>query len=138
MLKSYSIRTKQREELSLNLTPLIDVVFLLLIFFMVTTTFKQAEQLGIELPQTKTTHTAISSSGFELGIGPKGDYVVEGVSIGTSLNALEEVLRAKAQPSEPLLLVGDKIAPHQSVVSAMDVASKLGITRIKIITEHDE
>lgn len=141
MIKSYSMRKRTKEEISLNLTPLIDVVFLLLIFFMVTTTFKQSDQLGVELPQTQSPNAHHQMNGIKLGIGPKGNYIVDGETINNAAlleSKLRESVKLSKSKKTPLYILGDKMAPHQSVVTAMDTARKVGITRIKIVTEHTE
>ena len=142
MVKSLSMRSRAPEELSLNLTPLIDVVFLLLIFFMVTTTFKQNDQLSVELPLTQSPNAQQQMHGIELSIGPQGAYMIHGELIGTSVALLEgkliEMFKQSQDETTPLYILGDKMAPYQSVVSAMDLARKIGITRIKIVTEYTE
>ncbi len=140
MIKSISMRRRKAEELSLNLTPLIDVVFLLLIFFMVTTNFKTIDQLGVELPQTRTQHGSEVIQGVQLNISHLGEYMIGDELIAKDLSHLKSSLVSNFESLEGknklLYILGDRMAPHQSVVSAMDVAQKIGITRIKIVTEQ--
>lgn len=134
------MRRTRSEDISLNLTPLIDVVFLLLIFFMVTTSFKQNEQLGIELPESGSQQAKATTQGLSLGISQQGTYQVQDQELGANVQALELVLQrwVTQNPGQPLLILGDKLAPHQSVVTAMDAAQRAGISRIKIVTEYQE
>lgn len=140
MVKSLSMRRTRSEELSLNLTPLIDVVFLLLIFFMITTSFKQNEQLGVELPESSGQQIKVVSQGLSLGISQQGTYKVHDQELGNNVKALELALQAwvKQNPGQPLLIMGDRLAPHQSVVTAMDIAQRSGISKIKIVTEYQQ
>lgn len=142
MIKSTSMRRRRPEELSLNLTPLIDVVFLLLIFFMVSTSFKQSNQLGVELPHTKSEQSSTGIEGIQLGITASGGYKVGDLDLGPDRAALQRYLTAAfaklGDEEQQLYILGDKLAPHQSVVTAMDVAQSLGVVRIRIMTEQNQ
>jgi len=96
----------------------------------------------VELPETRSPNAFQQMEGIQLGISPKGEYVIEGESVGANSALLErkliEQLKLKQDKKIPLYILGDKMAPHQSVVTAMDVARKLGMTRIKIVTELTE
>lgn len=129
-----NIRKRRHHEVSVNLTPLIDVVFLLLIFFMLSTTFKKQSALAIELPDVGPGHSQPDHHA-ELSINANGEYGLNGEKLSTNQQALRQRL-ATLNRSEPLIIVGDKQAPYQAVVSAMDQAGQLGITHIKILAKE--
>lgn len=132
--------SRQRpEEVSVNLTPLIDVVFLLLIFFMVSTTFTKETQLEIDLPSANGSAQEKPVEYVEIQISAAGAYLLNGEPIGASsesgLRTALESLDAQAS-NTPLVIAADANTPHQAVVTAMDVAGKLGYTRLSIITKE--
>ncbi len=130
-----------RHEASVELTPLIDVVFLLLIFFMVSTTFIRETQLKIDLPEAAGELQEIEEAIIEVTVDRLGDYAVNdrllvNSELGTLVRALEEVLSTTAAPGSRLIITADANAAHQSVVRAMDAAGKVGLTRISITTQQ--
>lgn len=132
--------SRQRpEEVSVNLTPLIDVVFLLLIFFMVSTTFTKETQLEIDLPSANGNVQEKPVEYVEIQISAAGAYLLNGEPIGIStesgLRAALELLDARAG-NTPLVIAADANTPHQAVVTAMDVAGQLGYTRLSIVTKE--
>lgn len=134
-----NFRPDRREELELNITPLIDVVFLLLIFFMVTTTFQQQTELQIKLPTAQESVTSEAPDPIRVVIGVNGQYVVEGQRLpdnrrATLIEALGEVLGEDAD--RPLIIRADGRTPHQAVVRVMDAAAQLGIDRLSIATSR--
>lgn len=132
-----NFRPRKTEEISINLTPLIDVVFLLLIFFMVSTTFDRHAELKIELPRAGTDTSALESQVIDLVIDVNGRYFVNGRElINSQAQTLREVLllTMEGDTQKPLVIRADARTPHQSVVTAMDVAAKLGLSRLSIAT----
>ena len=132
-----NLKPERREELDLNLTPLIDVVFLLLIFFMVSTTFEQTSKLKIDLPQATPKATQQADQKIVIGIDVKGNYYVnERQLVNTQLKTLKLALMKVAGDNKdtPIVLRADAKTPHQSVVTAMDAAAQLGLTRLSIST----
>lgn len=130
---------KAREPVDINLAPLIDVVFILLLFFVVTTTFTRETLLKIDLPeavsgvQPEEQYTIP----LEILVGQEGNYAVNGKTLASSdLNSLMAALiEASAGDKElPVTLSADGKAPHQAVVTAMDAASKLGFIHMRITT----
>ena len=131
----------EEERTDVSLTPLIDVVFLLLIFFMITTTFNQHAKLRIDLPEASSAEQSIKEVKIEVIVDKNGHYYVDGVSLvdqknRTLTNALSKV--AERDKTEKVLIRADAQAPHQSVVSVMDAASKLGLTQVSIATSSDQ
>jgi biopolymer transport protein ExbD len=129
---------KPREPVDINLAPLIDVVFILLLFFVVTTTFTRETQLKVDLPE------AVSGTPLEAVVIPleilvavDGSFALNGQSLShNDLSTLMEALRVESggDHSLPVILSADAQAPYQAVVTAMDAASKLGFAHLRIST----
>lgn len=131
---------QQQEPLTINLTPLIDVVFLLLIFFMVTTTFTRETQLEVSLPEASSAQAASQEQErIDILINADGQYFVNGQAL---VNTQPETLRravielAGEQRKIPYVITADAQTPHQAVVSAMDVAGQLGFSQLRITTQE--
>ena len=132
-----NLKPERREEIDLNLTPLIDVVFLLLIFFMVSTTFEKTSKLKIDLPEASAQATAQPDKKIVIGIDVKGRYFINDRQlVNTQLKTLKLALLKMAGDNKdiPIVLRADAKTPHQSVVTAMDAASQVGLTRLSIST----
>lgn len=124
------------EDANINLTPLIDVVFLLLIFFMVSTTFDTTSQLKIKLPEASQAQTSMPPQKLNLLIDAKGHFFINSRELtnnksGTLRVALE---RAMAGSKLPIVIQSDADSPVQSLVTAMDVVGQLGLTQVSIAT----
>lgn len=132
----------KKEELSLNLTPLIDVVFLLLIFFMVTTTFTKESRLTLELPEaTGKPGAATTAEMIEVTVSATGEFAVNGNPlVNTRLDTVKRAINEAAQSdtSIPMVITADAQAPHQAVVTAMDAAGQLGFVHLNITTQQPE
>lgn len=132
-------RRKPRENVEIGLAPLIDVVFILLLFFVVTTTFTRETQLKIDLPEadsaTPVQETELKQ--LEVMIAADGSYSLNGQSLVKSdLATLSSALQKESagDSSLPLVISADARTPHQSVITAMDAAGKLGFSRLRITT----
>ena len=129
-----------RQEVEVNLTPLIDVVFLLLIFFMVSTTFTKETHLSIDLPEASSQSIRAKDLQIEILITQEGGFWVNGVAL---INRKQRTLRSaidkvsKGDIAIPMVITADSASPHQSVVTAMDVAGQLGFSRLSITTTLD-
>jgi biopolymer transport protein ExbD len=134
-------KQQSQEGVDINLTPLIDVVFLLLIFFMVTTTFNQESELKINLPQaTEKPKPQQEEKSLELIVDASGQYYINGRAVvNTQAQTLVAALGKAMTGSQnlPLTIRADARTPHQAVVTAMDSAAKLGLTRIFIATTKE-
>ena len=122
-------------EVSVNLTPLIDVVFLLLIFFMVSTTFTKETHLSLDLPEATGEEKIDQPQQIEILIDAGGQYVIDGRSlvstnIETLMKALETI--ANGDTTRPLVITADASTPHQAVISAMDAAGQLGFVHLSL------
>ncbi len=131
------LRASRREEPEVNLTPLIDVVFLLLIFFMVSTTFQRESELKIELPEASTEPSEAPQDALEIVIDREGNYYLGGEQVinqelKTLRRAIEKAVAQRKNP--PLVIRADANTPHQAVIRAMDAASQLGLSQMSLAT----
>lgn len=128
----------QMEDISVELAPLIDVVFLLLIFFMVSTTFTKESRLSLELPEaTKEPSASDPVMVIDISVTSEGEFAVNGKAlVNQEPQTLRAALRAvgEGDTSRPVVISADGKAPHQAVVTAMDVSGQLGFTRLRIAT----
>jgi biopolymer transport protein ExbD len=136
-----NLRVRPRAEPEVNLTSLIDVVLLLLIFFMVSTSFVKQSQISIRLPQADSAAVVEEKpQQLDIMITEQGTYLVNGREL---INSRPETIRNALQKlsdgdtSLPLTISADANARHQHVVTAMDVAGKLGFVQISIATIND-
>ncbi|PMR68704.1 ExbD/TolR family protein [Halomonas heilongjiangensis] len=123
----------RRDPVEVNLTPLIDVVFLLLIFFMVSTTFETRQALELELPES-VSGVAAEVSPVTLVVTAAGDYRLGDRELSAA--GLGEALAGEAEQARRhgLVLEADGRASHASVVRALDQAGGLGIRQVRIAT----
>jgi len=135
------LNLRPRTQPEVNLTSLIDVVFLLLIFFMVSTSFVKQSQISINLPQADSAviEPEIPDQ-IDIMITETGTFLVNGRElinsrVETIRNALQKV--SGGNSDLPLTISADANAKHQDVVSAMDIAGRLGFTRISIATVNN-
>jgi biopolymer transport protein ExbD len=130
---------QRREEININLTPLIDVVFLLLIFFMISTTFTREAHLTISLPEASAEGEAQQQTGsIDVVVGAEGQYTINGESLVSSdaLTLRRALLKLAGEARDvPFIITADAQAAHQSVVTVMDVAGKLGFSKLSITTQ---
>ena len=136
-----NLQVRPRAEPEVNLTSLIDVVFLLLIFFMVSTTFVKQSKISIRLPEAESA-SIVEENPLQLDImiTEQGTYLINGREL---INSRPETIRNALQKLSggntnlPLTISADANARHQHVVTAMDVAGKLGFVKISIATVND-
>jgi len=130
-----------REELAINMTPLIDVVFLLLIFFMVTTTFSRETRLLVNLPEANAEAVESNPAQIEILVARDGSFSINGRAlvnsrVETLVQGLE--IESGGDHNLPILLIADAEATHQSVVTAMDGIGQSGFTRLSIATQRPQ
>ncbi len=123
---------------SINVTPLIDVVFLLLIFFMVSTTFTKETHLVIDLPEATGKPAEAVPDTIEILVASDGSYSVNGVALvnrqaKTLVSALRQL--GEVDKSIPLVIAADAESSHQAVVTAMDAAGQAGFVHLSITTQ---
>ena len=135
------LNVREKAEPEVNLTSLIDVVLLLLIFFMVSTSFVKQSQISIRLPEAESSAIVDETPDFiDVMITEQGTYLVDGRELinnrpETIRNALLKI--SGGNTDLPLTISADANARHQYVVTAMDVAGKLGFVKISIATVND-
>jgi biopolymer transport protein ExbD len=135
------LNLRPRAPVEVNLTSLIDVVLLLLVFFMVSTSFVKQAQIKISLPEAESaTVIPESPDQIDIMISATGIYMVNGRELinsrpETIRNALQKV--SNGDNSLPLTISADANARHQDVVTAMDVAGRLGFVQISIATVNE-
>ena len=126
-------RTSLRDAPEINLTALIDVVFLLLIFFMISTTFEWRSELSIQLPEASARASPGDDAVVDVVIDAGGSVHVEGRPLdGLEARALRRALASAAQglDSPQVVISADAQTPHQSVVTVMDAARQAGLYRL--------
>ena len=135
------LNLRPRAQVEVNLTSLIDVVLLLLIFFMVSTSFVKQAQITISLPEAESASVIPETPDqIDIMISATGTYMVNGRELinsraETIRNALQKV--SNGDNSLPLTISADANARHQDVVTAMDVAGRLGFVQISIATVNE-
>ena len=136
-----NFRPPREEEVDVNLTPLIDVVFLLLIFFMVSTTFIRESEIELTLPEASAEVREDPIDVIEVAIDANGRFFVNGnalinTQLATIKQALIDVRPAEAEPV--VIISADAGATHQTVITVMDAARQVGLTRITFPTKISE
>ncbi len=134
-----NFRRQKLEEVSVNLTPLIDVVFLLLIFFMVSTTFTKENRLSLELPEASGDPAPQENLPLEVVVDAQGQYSVNGASVvNPDLKGLMAAITqvSAGDTSLPVVITADAKASHQAVITAMDAAAQLGFSALSLTTSE--
>ena len=122
------------QAVAVELTPLIDVVFLLLIFFMASTTFLRETELAIELPQAVAGGVS-SAAAVEVRVDAAGRYAVDGVALpDDELDTLRRALAEQSGAEGEVVVAADARTPHEAVVRVLDAAGRNGLTNIRIAT----
>ena len=132
-----NLKPDRQDNVELNLTPLIDVVFLLLIFFMVSTTFEKQAKLKLQLPDASVEAKVEDQKTITIGVDAKGHYYINDRQVvNTSIETLKVALKkiTNGKTDMQVILRADAKTPHQSVVTAMDAASQLGLVKLSIAT----
>jgi len=127
------------EEPDVNLTPMIDVVFLLLLFFMVSTSFIRESSLKVDLPQATGQALPEQDLAIDIVINADGHFVVNEVTIESpSPDQLSAHLKqAVGENEDPHIIISaDANAEYQHIVTAMDVAQQLGYSRLTLATRQ--
>ncbi len=133
-------RRQKRDDIFIDITSLIDVVFLLLIFFMVSTTFTKESHLQVDLPKADGVPGQVRPEQVEVVISSEGRYTVNGrVLINSQLVTLKRAIEKLSSGNEelPFIITADARTPHEFVVRAMDAAGQLGFSRLSITTRQD-
>lgn len=134
------LRQRAREDdPEINLISMIDVLLVLLIFFMISTTFQHGSRIRVELPRAGAAPAAGLRDPLVITITANGSYLVNGRALvnGNPRTLRAALARAAGAQRGPLLIRADARTTHQSVVTAMDVAGQLGFARLDIATTHE-
>ena len=128
-------------EPEINVTSLIDVVLLLVMFFMVSTSFVQDGRLKIRLPESSAQPENRPPDAITIAIGADGSYAVnDRALVNRSPDTLRAALSklAPAATGQPITIRADARASHQAVVTAMDIAGRLGFAQVNIATVNQQ
>jgi biopolymer transport protein ExbD len=136
-----NLRPRRSEPPRIDLTPLIDVVFLMLIFFMVSTTFDKQTQLKVDLPEATQADDAQQAGPdkVDITIDAKGNFYVDGRELVQSdATTLRRTLQkiGDGKTDLPIIVSGDRNAPLQSMMTVLDVAGQLGMTQLSFVAVH--
>ncbi len=126
-------------DFSTNVLNLVDVLLLLLIFFMISTTFTKNTQLSITLPEATGTPQDQPKKPLEIVITATGHYSINDRALASGdLNIIKAALSevSAGDTSLPLVITADANTPHQAVVKAMDAAGQLGFVRLSLTTQQ--
>jgi len=133
-----NLQSRPREEPEINLTSLIDVVLLLLVFFMVSTSFVREAEISLRLPEaTGEPAIAEETENLAITVTANGTYLVNDRPL---VNSESKTLRAAIikligeKRDMPVVIRADAESTHQAVVTAMDVVGRLGFVTINIAT----
>ncbi len=139
-------RRRRRTQVDIGLIPMIDVLLVLLFFFMVATTFRHHSELKINLPEAQGSDASEQGKTINLYVDTKGTYALAGDDnqfhelVNQNLDGLKAALAQTAGESRqlPFIISADGKAPHQAVVSALDVANQLGFHHITFAINKPE
>lgn len=134
-----NLSPRRREEPHLDITPLIDVVFLMLIFFMVSTTFLNEAALRILLPQSSEEPVRLNEAPVEVTINRRGQFFIDGEALVNSQvitvrRALKQALDGREAAEARVVIRADSRTEHGLVVTALDAAGQVGVRQVGIAT----
>ena len=135
-----NFRAPRERDADINLTPLIDVVFLLLIFFMVSTTFVKESEIDLTLPEASAEVKETAAEQIDVAIDRDGTvYINEKALLNNRVDTLRKALGDAADGNDPVVIISaDARASHQSVVDIMDAARQAGLFRVTFPTRVRE
>ncbi len=136
-----NLRQSSGDDPEVNLTPLIDVVFILLIFFMVSTTFQKESEINIELPEASGEPLEEHKDQLEIIIDANGHYFIdEQQVVNTELATLKKAIQKflGEQRDLPVVIRADRTTPYEAVIRAMDATAQLGLVNMSLATSQPE
>ena len=134
-------RGKKRDDPEINLIPLIDVLLVILIFLMVTTTYARFSELKINLPTSGAEQTPTKPRQIEVTVDESGNYQIDTTTLAqASVDVLAQTLkRAAGSDTEAVVVINaDAKATHQSVINVMEAARQVGMSRITFATQNPQ
>jgi biopolymer transport protein ExbD len=132
------LQSRSRDEPEINVISLVDVLLVLVLFFMVSTSFLRETEISLQLPEaTSDKNVEVPREALEIIVTQNGSYLVNGRELvnnerRTLRAAIERLIGAKRDL--PVFIRADAAATHQAVITAMDVAGQLGFVKINIAT----
>lgn len=136
---SFRQRRRRRADALIDMTPMVDFLLLLIIFFALATTFSRETRLGIDLPEAGGQPPMASPGAIDVSVSESGEYAVNGrVLVNGERKTLSAAIVSaiNGRKNVPFFLTADAKATHQAVVSVMDVAGELGIVNVSIVTRE--
>jgi biopolymer transport protein ExbD len=134
-------RGRQEEPLEINLVPLIDVMMVILIFLMITTTYSKYTELQINLPTAESDKQLERPNEIAVLVNAQGQYVINKAAVAYRgpEQLAEELRRAAAPLKEPVIVISaDAAATHQAVVRVMEAARLAGLSQITFTTQSNK
>ena len=134
-------RGKEKEPLEINLVPMIDVMLVILIFLMITTTYSKYTELQINLPTADSSRQMERSNEVTVVVSAQGQYVVNRAAVSfRSIDQLADELRRAAAPlKEPVVVISaDAAATHQAVIRVMEASRLAGLAQITFTTQSSK
>ncbi|HET7198530.1 MAG TPA: biopolymer transporter ExbD [Burkholderiales bacterium] len=131
-------RGREKEPLEINLVPLIDVMMVILIFLMITTTYNKYTELAIDLPSADAERQPERANEISVLVNAHGQYVVnrQAVAYRGTEQLAAELRRAAGSAKQPVVVISaDAQATHQAVVRVMEAARSAGLTQITFTTQ---
>jgi biopolymer transport protein ExbD len=132
---------KKREKLDINLISMIDILFVLLLFFVISTTFTRHTAVNIKLPEANGEHADQQSNNITLNIDVAGSYYLQSADtaepVSTQVDDLTQQLQhlAATAKQQPLIINADGKSPHQAVITALEAASTAGFSHISFAAQ---
>jgi biopolymer transport protein ExbD len=133
-----NLRRNQVDEPELNVIPLLDIVFILLIFFIVTTSFNRDTEINITLPVADADPLVVERKIIEISIDADGLFYVNGHGvISSELETLKLAIKKIAEDFQdpPIVISADAKTPHQAVITAMNAVQQLGFVHLTFATQ---
>ena len=133
-----NFRPRPKEEPEINLIPFIDVLLVILIFLMLTTTYSKFTELQLTLPVADAQAQRDYPKEVIVAVSSDGRYSVQGTALGArSVDAVAQALAeaAKAGKDSVVIITADAAAPHQSVINVMEAARRSGLSQITFATQ---
>lgn len=133
-----NFRPRAKEDPEINLIPFIDVLLVILIFLMLTTTYSKFTELQLTLPVADAEQQRDHPKEVIVSVAADGRYAINKTGVdGKSVDAIAQALRAAAADGQGTVVIisADATAPHQSVISVMEAARRVGLTQITFATQ---
>ena len=132
---NFSTRKKNRGLTDINLTPLVDIVFILLIFFLITSTFVQSPGIDVNLPKANSSAETSQSQSIVITVDENGQLIYGGevTDIGGLTDTLGKLFQES--PGHQIVIQADESTNHGAVVEAMDAAREVGFRKLGIATQ---